>query len=203
MLTKEKILKIVEKNGILKTNDIVLTFRVSRQYANRLIKDLVIERKLLKVGLASKAMYVSLGYAKKHPEILNCKITKTFVNKNLEEHIVLNIVESELPLILKQKENIRNIFTFAFSEMLNNAIEHSSSAKIKIDVLFAEKMFIFTIADFGVGVFRNVMKKRNLKSELEAIQDILKGKVTTMPELHSGQGIFFTSRSGDEFILES
>lgn len=203
MLTKEKILKIAEKNGTIKTNDIVLSFRVSRQYANRLIKDLVIERKLLKVGSASKAMYISPGYAKTHPEILTFKITKTFVNKNLEEHIVLNLIESELPLILKQKENIRNIFTFAFSEMLNNAIEHSNSAKIKIDVLFAEKMFIFTIADFGVGVFRNVMKKRNLKSELEAIQDILKGKVTTMPELHSGQGIFFTSRSGDEFILES
>jgi hypothetical protein len=64
-------------------------------------------------------------------------------------------------------------------------------------------MLIFIIDDFGIGAFRNVMKKRKLQSELEAIQDVLKGKVTTMPELHSGQGIFFTSRAGEEFILDS
>jgi ERCC4-type nuclease len=38
---------------------------------------------------------------------------------------------------------------------------------------------------------------------MEAIQDILKGKTTTMPKSHSGQGIFFTSKSGDLFILDS
>jgi hypothetical protein len=47
------------------------------------------------------------------------------------------------------------------------------------------------------------MQKKNLKSELEAIQDILKGKTTTMPRSHSGEGIFFTSKVGDQFILDS
>ena len=47
------------------------------------------------------------------------------------------------------------------------------------------------------------MKKKNLKSELEAIQDLLKGKTTTKPELHSGEGIFFTSKVADIFNLES
>ena len=47
------------------------------------------------------------------------------------------------------------------------------------------------------------MKKKNLKSEIEAIQDLLKGKTTTMPRTHSGEGIFFTSRAGDMFSLDS
>ena len=47
------------------------------------------------------------------------------------------------------------------------------------------------------------MKKRGLHSELEAIQDLLKGKTTTMPKSHSGEGIFFTSKSADTFILNS
>jgi hypothetical protein len=47
------------------------------------------------------------------------------------------------------------------------------------------------------------MRERNLKSEFEAIQDLLKGKTTTMPKSHSGEGIFFTSKVGDKFILDS
>lgn len=53
------------------------------------------------------------------------------------------------------------------------------------------------------GFFRNVMNKRKLKSEMEAIQDILKGKTTTNPHSHSGEGIFFTSKTGDVFVLDS
>ena len=47
------------------------------------------------------------------------------------------------------------------------------------------------------------MRERSLKSEFEAIQDLLKGKTTTMPKSHSGEGIFFTSKVGDRFILNS
>jgi hypothetical protein len=47
------------------------------------------------------------------------------------------------------------------------------------------------------------MQKKGLNSEMEAIQDLLKGKTTTAPKLHSGEGIFFTSKVGDEFILDS
>ena len=47
------------------------------------------------------------------------------------------------------------------------------------------------------------MQKRHLDSELEAIQDLLKGKTTTQPRSHSGEGIFFTSKIADLFILES
>jgi hypothetical protein len=159
--------------------------------------------KLVKIGSTAKAMYAFPDYAKKHLEILPYKISKIFRNDNLEEHQVLDKIESELPIILKQKENIRDIFTYAFSEMLNNAIEHSGTEKITVDVSIKDKMLIFVVDDFGVGVFRNIMKKKGLKSELEAIQDLLKGKTTTMPASHSVQGIFFTSRAGDEFILDS
>ena len=35
------------------------------------------------------------------------------------------------------------------------------------------------------------------------MQDLLKGKTTTAPKAHSGEGIFFTSKVADRFILES
>lgn len=203
MLTKNDIINLAAEKGLIRTKEIAGAFRVSRQYASRLLNFLVSSGKLVKIGSTAKSAYALPEYAKKHLEMLPSRISKTFANKNLEEHVVLDKIESELPLILGQKENIRSIFVYAFSEMLNNAIEHSGTKKIKIGVEFKDKMLVFSIDDFGIGVFRNVMKKRNLKSELEAIQDILKGKVTTAPEFHSGQGIFFTSRAGEEFILDS
>jgi len=203
MFTKGKIIETAEQKGIIKTKDIVEKFGISRQYASRSLAELVALGKLIKIGSTAKAAYVFPEYAKKHLEILPFKASKTLQNKNLEEHQVLDKIESSLPVILQQKENVRNIFTYAFSEMLNNAIEHSDTEKIKVEVSINDKMLNFTIDDFGVGVFRNIMYKKNLKSELEAIQDLLKGKTTTMPASHSGQGIFFTSRAGEEFILDS
>jgi hypothetical protein len=87
--------------------------------------------------------------------------------------------------------------------MLNNAIEHSVSQNITVEVGENQGNLVFQVDDFGIGVFRNIMKKKKLNSELEAIQDLLKGKTTTMPKLHSGEGIFFTSKVADVFILES
>ena len=49
----------------------------------------------------------------------------------------------------------------------------------------------------------NIQKKKKLSSDLEAIQDLLKGKETTQPEKHSGEGIFFTSKIADLFFIDS
>jgi anti-sigma regulatory factor (Ser/Thr protein kinase) len=203
MLEKKEIIKIVEKRGIIKTSDIVASFGVSRQYASKFLAELVASGKLIKVGSTSKAAYASLEYVKEHSDVIPAKVKAIFINNNLEEHKVLDQIEKKLPIILKQKENIRNIFVYAFSEMLNNAIEHSRSDKIEIEVYIKNEQLVFIINDFGVGVFKNIMKKKKLNSEQEAIQDLLKGKTTTMPSSHSGQGIFFTSRASEEFTLES
>ncbi len=200
---KQKILETVEKKGFAKNHDFVDLFNVSRQYVNKLISQLVKEKKLIKIGSTRSAVYTTRKYIDLHPGIAPNIYTKNLTNKNLEEHKVLGDVEySFLPFELLS-EDIKSIFTFAFSEMLNNAIEHSKSKKINIFVSLIDNELVFTIDDFGIGVFRNIMKKRKLKSEIEAIQDLLKGKTTTAPKLHSGEGIFFTSKIGDEFILNS
>ena len=38
---------------------------------------------------------------------------------------------------------------------------------------------------------------------MDAIQDLLKGKETTAPEAHSGEGIFFTSKIADFLTIKS
>lgn len=206
MLNKEKILEFIKKQGKIKTIDIAKKYNISRQYANSLISVWVDSGKLQKVGSTRAAFYVTPELAQKNPEIIFNIIKKRYKNESLEEHKVLEEIEEHLPILArlqKTKENIHSIFYYAFSEMLNNAIEHSKSAYIDIEVSLKGNRLNFLISDYGIGVYKNVMQSRNLKSELEAIQDILKGKVTTAPHAHSGEGIFFTSKVADVFLLES
>lgn len=203
MLTKDQILKTAKEQEKLHSRYLVEQFKVSRQYVNLLISALVGENKLIKLGSTRKAFYVLPEYARAHKEIFPLRYSKTFKNKGLEEHRVLNAIEQTFPALKNLPENVRSIFTYAFSEMLNNAIEHSKSVRVGVEVSILQKTLSFIVQDSGIGVFRNVMKQRGLKSELEAIQDLLKGKTTTVPKSHSGEGIFFTSKSGDLFILDS
>jgi anti-sigma regulatory factor (Ser/Thr protein kinase) len=201
MVTKEKILEIAKKKGEMTSGELTDQFDVSRQYASRLLKDLVTSGELVKFGSTRNAFYVTPAKAKVYFD--KFRFLKVYSNKTLEEHRVLDQIEKSFPMLKNLPENIQSIVTYAFSEMLNNAIEHSGSKRIRVDVSVPGKTLSFNIRDYGVGAFRNVMKKRGLTSEIEAIQDILKGKTTTMPKSHSGEGIFFTSKAVDVFILDS
>jgi len=203
MNNKQKILQIIEKRGKVISSEITAQVGVSRQYVNLVVSSLVAEGKILKFGGTRNAFYVSSEYAKAHPEVLPSSFYKKYENKGLEEHMVLVGIEKQFLFITRLPENVRSIFTFAFSEMLNNAIEHSRSKTISVYVGIQNNNLSFVVEDFGIGVFRNIMRTRHLQSETEAIQDLLKGKTTTMPKSHSGEGIFFTSRSADAFVLES
>jgi len=201
MNVKETILKLATDQDKFKSADVVqkLGESVSRQYVSRIISNLVREGALVKSGTTRRVFYA----LPKKAGSLATKVTKRLVNKNLEEYEVLNKLERQAPFLASLSENVKSIFAYAFSEMLNNAIEHSKSKNIEIEVSISGSSLVFTVNDFGIGVFRNVMNKYKLKSELEAIQDLLKGKTTTAPRAHSGEGIFFTSKVADLFILES
>jgi len=203
MINKEKILEIANKKGKITTKELSLQFGVSRQYLNQLLSELIADKKILKIGGTRAAFYVSAPYAQKHPEIIPTIFRKKYKNESLEEHKVLMDIEKRFPILADLTENIHSIFTFAFSEMFNNAIDHSRSKVIGVEVALYDKKLSFIIEDSGVGVFRNIMKKKKLDSEIQAIQDLLKGKTTTMPKSHSGEGIFFTSKSADKFDLDS
>jgi len=201
-LNRETILDIAKKKEIT-TKDITSLFEVSRPWASKLINRLVKNGEMIKMGRASSTFYVlpqNLNEAsKKNSLFIEIKLK----NENLEEHKILSELENNFPIITRLKENVKNIFVYAFSEMLNNAIEHSESKDIIITVSLKEENIIFSIEDHGIGAFRNVKEKRGLDSELEAMQDIIKGKTTTQPHRHSGEGIFFTSKVGDWFSLRS
>lgn len=166
---------------------------VSRAYINRVLLELV------KGEVLDKSGTYNIWYSLKYFEI-----EKSYLNKNISENEILqkDVMDNEhFPQNLK--DNTKSIFEYSFTEMLNNAIEHSKSKKVTIKVSLNEDTLAFDIIDAGIGVFRNIKNKKKLTSELDAIQDLMKGKTTTAKHHHSGEGIFFTSKIADKFILES
>lgn len=201
MTLQQIILELAKKQKKIQTSSVqsILKEPVSRQYINRILREIVQSGELVRFGAGAGTFYTLPANVMS----LQNELTKILKNQNLKEHEIYFDFEKKLHLKETLDENVYSIFTYAFSEMLNNAIEHSQSEKIKITYLDNKELFSFIIRDYGVGAFKNVMEKHSLKSEIEAIQDILKGKTTTNPESHSGQGIFFTSKIADLFVLES
>ena len=204
MTTKEKIkqqISEISKTKLkFKSSDIdIKTLNISRQQLTSTLKQFVVMGELLKEGGGRYTVYTLPQYA----DLLENRFKKRFTNNKLSEDEIYSIVKSKLNFVNTLADNVTRIFYYAFTEMVNNAIEHSTSKNIEIEVLKNADNLIFVVRDLGIGVFKNVMKNKKLHSELEAMQEILKGKTTTMPKGHSGEGIFFTSKVSDVFILES
>ncbi|MBI5122770.1 DUF4325 domain-containing protein [Candidatus Roizmanbacteria bacterium] len=198
---QEQILKFAKSNDKFRTSDILpaLLPKVSRQYVSGVLSLMVKTGKLVRAG-SGEFIYYALP---EKAAVLLTSIIKKIKNGTVSEDTVFQELESQSPIIKSLSENISSILFYAFTEMLNNAIDHSQSKNIVVELRKKDDVIEFIVDDFGVGVFRNVMTKKELKSELDAIQDLLKGKTTTAPQAHSGEGIFFTSKIADLFILES
>ena len=100
-------------------------------------------------------------------------------------------------------ENVQHIWSYAFSEMVNNVMDHSEAENMKVIV---EKNYLRThvlIMDDGVGIFEKIKKHFSLSTLDEAICELFKGKLTTDERNHSGEGIFFTSKMMDTFLIFS
>jgi hypothetical protein len=87
--------------------------------------------------------------------------------------------------------------------MVNNAIEHSGSPTLTIMLFRDEENIRFDVIDYGVGIFTKIKKALGLEEPDHVILELIKGKFTSDPQRHSGEGIFFTSRIFDIFTLIS
>lgn len=100
-------------------------------------------------------------------------------------------------------DNVRDIWAYAFSEMVNNVMDHSF-AEI-LDVLVTQDYLDTQVIliDNGIGIFEKIKEYFKLPSLDDAIQELFKGKLTTDEQNHSGEGIFFTSKLMDLFFIVS
>lgn len=139
----------------------------------------------------------------------NRKYTLSYIVDNGKKYPLNNLEEDQVwkellqPRLLDIPNNVLNICEYGFTEMLNNVIDHSEGSSVNIRLKRTALDIEIRIIDNGIGIFNKIQKELNLDDPMYSILELAKGKFTTDPKRHTGEGVFFTSRVFDTYSIWS
>ncbi len=168
-------------------------FGISRQSVHLHLSKLVIDGVLIPEGNTRNRRYY----------------LKPIAEKNFVIPITLGLEEDAVwrqylnPLFKGIKPNLVDICNYGFTEMFNNIIDHSGGTTASLFFKYMPNRIEMTVMDNGIGIFNKITRDLGLEGHRHAILELSKGKLTTDPEHHTGEGIFFTTRMFDKFSILS
>ncbi|MFY9574617.1 MAG: DUF4325 domain-containing protein, partial [Blastocatellia bacterium] len=168
-------------------------FKITRQAVNKHLQRLVAEGALNDTGQTRNRSY-KLAAMIKWAEGYQ-------LTPDLAEDVIWR--DDIAPVLGAQPENVLDIWHYGVTEMFNNAVDHSGGSYLYIRIARTAINTEIVLMDNGVGIFKKIQTALNLLDERHAILELSKGKLTTDPARHTGEGIFFTSRMFDSFDILS
>ena len=169
-------------------------FGVSRTTVHRHLNSLIKVGKVIKTGVTKQVRY-ALADGLRHEATFS-------INQQFDE---FDIFAQHIKTMLAQyaNSNAFHIAEYAVTEMLNNCHDHSRGKKVGLIVQVHDKYIEFIVSDDGIGLFEKLRTFLNINDTREIMFELTKGKVTTDTENHTGEGIFFTARATDYFVIEA
>lgn len=166
-------------------------FTITRQAVNKHLRRLIYEKCLTEAGETRQRTYKLAALV---------EWRKVYaITPELEEHILW---DNDISVVLRPlPENVMDIWHYGFTEMLNNAKDHSGGTEVLVKVSKTAVGTDMMIADNGIGIFKKIQEAFNLPDQRYAILELAKGKLTTDPSRHTGEGVFFSSRMFDGFAI--
>jgi anti-sigma regulatory factor (Ser/Thr protein kinase) len=168
-------------------------FGVSRASAGNYLKALIEEGLVEAQGRTNARLY-NLRPIDTYQEPM-------LLTPGLQEDVILR--EKIFPHLKDLPPNIVGICEYGFGEMMNNIIDHSEARTFLVEVERNYANITLQVTDNGVGIFDKIARECHLANKHEALLELSKGKLTTDASKHTGEGIFFTSRMFDEFVIYS
>ncbi len=162
---------------------------ISRVAANRYIQRLETEGWIARSGPSTHPVF-SPGYKR--------RVAHLYDLAGLEEHVIWG---RDFKPFFSLSPNVQNIAGHGFTEMVNNAIDHSDGKSVFVWMTQDENSLRMIISDDGVGIFSKITTSLALPDMRQALFELSKGKLTTDPSKHTGEGVFFTSRMFDSFEI--
>lgn len=188
---RKYILEHVEKHPDDLSRVVAERFKITRQAVNKHLQRLTSEGALSETGNTRNRTYKAAALTEwTHVYEIGPDLT--------EDRVWTNDIKAAIGSL---PDNVLNIWLTGFTEMFNNAIDHSAGTSIFVHIAKTAADTQMMIYDNGVGIFKKIQNALNLLDERHAILELSKGKLTTDPRRHSGQGIFFTSRMFDSFDI--
>jgi DNA-binding transcriptional ArsR family regulator len=132
---------------------------------------------------------------------VSASVQEVYVRAGLNEDRVWRGLVA--PQLADLPPNVRDVWHYAVTEMVNNAIDHSGSKQISVGLVRDALNTSVYVADEGEGIFLKIQRALDLYDPREAILELAKGKLTTDPANHTGEGIFFSSKVMDTFDIRS
>lgn len=171
-------------------------FSVTRQNASYHIQKLVAAKELAQKGKTRRARFYLV------PKTTWQKSYR-LVGRNAT-HSEHDVWESDIfPQFSDLPENTLDIWRYCFTEMFNNAIDHSSGSQATVQLKRTAVSAEIAIIDNGIGIFKKIQRAMRFRDARYSTLELAKGKFTTDPERHTGEGIFFTSKLVDAFDISS
>ena len=170
-----------------------LHFDITRQAVNKHLQRLAAEKAITLTGKTRNRSYTL------------CSLTRWVHHYPIADNLAEDVVwrEDVAPVLGAMPENVKDIWHHGFTEMFNNAIDHSDGDSITVNISKTAASTEMQIWDNGVGIFKKIQTALGLLDARHAVLELAKGKFTTDPARHSGEGIFFTSRMFDAFEILS
>jgi anti-sigma regulatory factor (Ser/Thr protein kinase) len=169
--------------------ELAVQFGVSRSTMGKWLRALIDEGWLVRQGSRSHPVY--------KPSLLR-QVSRGYVLAGLDEQTPW---ERDFAPCFDLSPNVARLAHHAFTELLNNAVDHSGGTRVSISMRQNPTHLHLLIKDDGCGVFDRIQDAFHIASPQLALLELSKGKLTTQPEFHTGRGLFFTSRLFDVFDL--
>jgi len=192
---RDVIEQLLDANHVITSGQVAKAAGITRQGAHYHLKIMVDHGDLIRSGAGRGANYRRRAIRSTPYSLAGLEEHRVWI----EEYFGLK----KMDLSVFDNPLVKKILDFAFTEMLNNAIDHSGGTVAMVRWFETTSGIAFEVEDDGVGAFRHMSETRELPSEFDAIGEISKGKQTTAPDRHSGLGIYFTSRMVSKFVLAS
>jgi anti-sigma regulatory factor (Ser/Thr protein kinase) len=181
--------------------DVIERTGTSRQAVHRQLARMVLAGVLASSGKGRATRYQRLAVISASG-LSPASFERHYPRSGLAEDRVWTELAAAAPaLAAPAAANARAVMGYAVTEMVNNAIDHSGSATVTVRAGGDARRFWFEVQDDGIGAFENVRAALGLDDAMAGLQEISKGKRTTQPARHSGEGLFFTSKMADQFEL--
>ncbi|HKX44874.1 MAG TPA: DUF4325 domain-containing protein [Burkholderiaceae bacterium] len=164
---------------------------VSPRSARRMLARLVELNWLVREGSVRKPAW--------RPGLLR-QVVQRYELAGLEEDIPWSL---DFAPYVELPPNLLRLVQHTFCELLNNAIGHSGGSHVTVSLRQTASQVQLLVSDNGVGLFERVAQTFSIASPALAMLELSKGKLTSQPERHTGEGLFFTSRLADVFDLHA
>jgi DNA-binding transcriptional ArsR family regulator len=190
---KRQIIDLFEGDDALQAGEIARILGVTRQTAHRHLAELVTEGVVFVEGAGRSTRY----------RLSSPVDSRRFATEGLEEDRVWSEMNGPGRVANDLPKAAERVLHYILTELVNNVIDHSAASDVDVRIARRESTVELEVGDEGVGIFRHIRDKLGLDSELDALQELSKGKTTTMPSRHTGEGIFFSSKAAHRFEIES